>query len=81
MPTKTIVQDPESFEMFIRRQKKNRDDKEKDRMRASSGPGSGRVFKPQRMTKPQCFSLMTESKDFSNMSIKSVNKVRKCLTI
>jgi hypothetical protein len=71
-----IVQDPEAFEIFIKRQKKLRDDREKDRVRNNSKPGSGRYLtNNSRITKPQTFNLLTESKDFSCLSIKSVHKV------
>ncbi len=74
---KDLVADPESYNKYVNRQRKQRDMAHNEHRREKSLPGSGNIW-VNKPTKPMVFSLATESgNNYTNRAfgIKSLNKV------
>ena len=63
---KNYLVDPESYEIYVEKQKKFRDNKKIDQEKIINTPGSGRLGTNSRITKPSAFNLLTESRDTKN---------------
>jgi hypothetical protein len=69
-----LVRDPESFNAYVSRQQRKRDENQNKSKREKSQPGSGKVWN-KKITKPQKFNLRTEDNSKKNYNIKSCEKV------
>lgn len=69
-----MLVDPQSYETYVKRQTQHRAEIDRNRQRDKYTPGSGYVW-TNRITKPQQFNLLTETKDNSSLHIKSISKV------
>jgi hypothetical protein len=71
-----VLIDPESYEIFVKRQKQHRDQVSQINSKESARPGSGNVWKGK-VTKSREFNLATENKQIAPKSpqIRSINKV------